>query len=53
MRSSSTTMPFDFRRPPKWPDRPEILLGRKLGQSEQEAVSLGELLVRADLSVSR
>ena len=27
-----------------------ILLGRKLGQSEQEAVSLGKLLVRADLS---
>ncbi len=27
-----------------------ILLGRKLGQSDQEAVSLGDLLVRADLS---
>ena len=27
-----------------------VLLGRKLGQSEQEAVSLGKLLVRADLS---
>lgn len=27
-----------------------ILLGRKLGQSEPEAVSLGDLLLRADLS---
>ena len=27
-----------------------VLLGRKLGQSDQEAVSLGKLLVRADLS---
>ena len=27
-----------------------VLLGRKLGQSDQEAVSLGKLLVRADLT---
>ena len=39
-----------FQRATNIAKQARVLLGRKLGQSEQEAVSLGKLLVRADLS---